>query len=149
MPRITYTHRNLRIYEHYQCQTDCYELPKWKRLLVIQIKDTKSNYGKSYSGKQLTDRGKREREQKIAEQGKNHNTKTKTWRIQIIGQEKFLKGSDSESFLLSCCCVNAQLGFQKCFVQSKTWGKVKHYCMRERWLFLVFSCPRNSKNGFS
>ena len=36
-----------------------------KTVLVFQIKDTKSDSGQSYLGKQLADRRKREREQKL------------------------------------------------------------------------------------
>ena len=39
---ITYTHRNLRIYEHCECQIDCCKLPKRKHLLVITKSKTQN-----------------------------------------------------------------------------------------------------------
>ena len=45
---------------------------------------------------------------------------SKQKRILIDRQEKFVKGSNSESFFLAFFCVNAELVFQKHFFQSKS-----------------------------
>ena len=60
---ITHAHNNLQISEHCRCQTDYYKITKRKRLLVIQIKDTKSDSGQFGSGKRLADWRKHEEKQ--------------------------------------------------------------------------------------
>ena len=143
MPVITYTHINLWIFEHCQCQTNCCKNTKNEQIAGIskqrhQIRFRKTNRRQEKMWERT----------KLPNMGKIITQKPKTWRTHNAEQEKFLHGSNSELFLLSCYYVNVELGLQFFFVQSKSWGKEKHCRMREKWTFLVFSCPRNSKNVF-
>ena len=130
---ITHPHINLWICKHCRCQTDYCKVSKWKRLLVIQIKDTKS-----CSGKRLAYWRKCEKKQ-------IHIGKPKTWRIHIAEQEKNREGF--RLIIVFACCLlhECRIGFPKMFFHSKSWGKVKRCHMREKWTF----SSRKFKKRFS
>ena len=90
----------------------------------------------------------REREQNC-QIVKNHNTKTKTWRIQIVGKGKFQKGSDLELFFLTGCYVNVQLGFQKKIVQSKIVREGETLLHEGKVVVFGVSLPKKFKKCFS
>ena len=85
---------------------------------------------------------------KLSNRGKIITQKPETWRIQIAGQDKFMKGSDSEIVLLACYCVNAQLGFQKCFVQTNSWGRWNAAASGKNGRFWCFLAQEIQKTFF-
>ena len=68
---------------------------------------------------------------------------------QFAGPEKTMMVHTPSSFACWLPWMNVELVSKKGFVHSNSWGKMKRCHMREMWLFLVFSYPRNSKKRFS